>query len=105
MNSKKRKGQYMPFNALKGYYESLKEVEEELEKEKDKELSEDKLEELNFLIHKIIENKLVAEFYFLENGTKKMICEGISRIDYNNMYIVFESKKRVYIKNIYNIII
>ena len=31
MNSKKRKGQYMPFNALKGYYESLKEVEEELE--------------------------------------------------------------------------
>ena len=103
--NKKRKGQYMPFNALKGFNEYLREAENELEKEKEITLSEDKFEELNYKLEKIINCELCATFLFLNNGRKDTICDYIEKIDKNNLKIYFKSKKNLDIKSIYDIIL
>ena len=103
--NKKRKGQYMPFNALKGFNEYLREAERELEKEEEIILSEDKLEELNYKLEKIINLDLCATFLYLNNGKKETICDYVEKIDKNNLKIYFKSKKSLDIKSIYDIIL
>lgn len=105
MENKKRKGQYMPFNALEGYQKSLREAELEVEEVKDIEIAEDKKEELNQELFFVLENKMSANFYYLENGVKKVICEEVERLNEDTREVVFKSGKKLKISAIYEIIL
>ena len=103
--NKKRKGQYMPFNALKGFSDYLREAEKEFEKEEGFVLSEDRFEELNYKLLKIINFELCATFLFIENGKRCSISDYVTKIDKNNYKITLKSNKRLDINSIYDIIL
>ena len=75
-----RAKQFLPFDALKGLQEALK--EKEIEYEERKELSEDSLYELDKIFNKIeIGNTIIIKFY--KNRVYKEINGTVTNIDYN----------------------
>lgn len=91
---------FLPFAALKGYNELVK--EKEIVKEDKKILSEDELEYLSFQINKIQKGQIIKIKYYNDGGY--VILEGmVSKIDeiYRKIYIVKQEINLDDISNIY----
>ena len=87
-----RAKQFLPFDALKGLQEALREKEIEYEEKKD--LSEDTLNELNNKFNQI-DNGSFVKITFYKNGKYSEIKERVTNIDY--------IKKKIQINKEYNI--
>ena len=87
-----RARQFLPFDALKGLQEALREKEIEYEEKKD--LSEDTLNELNNKFNQI-DNGSFVKITFYKNGKYSEIKGRVTNIDY--------IKKKIQINKEYNI--
>jgi len=87
-----RARQFLPFDALKGLQEALREKEVEYEEKKD--LSEDTLNELNNKFNQI-DNGSFVKITFYKNGKYSEIKGRVTNIDY--------IKKKIQINKEYNI--
>ena len=87
-----RARQFLPFDALKGLQEALREKEIEYEEKKD--LSEDTLNELNNKFNQI-DNGSLVKITFYKNGKYSEIKGRVTNIDY--------IKKKIQINKEYNI--
>ena len=92
MNKVARAKQFLPFDALKGFQEALR--EKEIENEKKRELSEEVLIELNNKFNQI-EKESYVEIKYYKNGRYNKIKGIVTKIDY--------IKKRIQINKNYNI--
>lgn len=92
MNKVARAKQFLPFDALKGLQEALREKEIEYEEKKD--LSEDTLNELNNKFNQI-DNGSFVKITFYKNGKYSQIKGRLTNIDY--------IKKKIQINKEYNI--
>ena len=79
MNRVARAKQFLPFDALKGLQEALK--EKEIEYEEKKELSEDTLSELNDKFNQVENGKSIKLKYY-KNGRYSEIEGIVTNIDY-----------------------
>ena len=97
-----RAKQFLPFDALKGLQEALK--EKEIEYEERKELSEDSLYELDKIFNKIeIGNSIIIKFY--KNRVYKEINGTVTNIDYNKKKIQINKTQNINISDIIKILI
>ena len=81
MENNLRAKQFMPFDALKGYKEAIKEKQKIVVRKK--ELSDDELELLSIKIKQIKKNMIVKIVYFLNN--EYILVNGmVSAIDFSN---------------------
>ena len=97
-----RAKQFLPFDALKGLQEALK--EKEIEYEERKELSEDSLYELDKIFNKIeIGNTIIIKFY--KNRVYKEINGTVTSIDYNKKKIQINKTQNINISDIIKILI
>lgn len=97
-----RAKQFLPFDALKGLQEALK--EKEIEYEERKELSEDSLYELDKIFNKIeIGNTIIIKFY--KNRVYKEINGTVTNIDYNKKKIQINKTQNINISDIIKILI
>lgn len=97
-----RAKQFLPFDALKGLQEALK--EKEIEYEERKELSEDSLYELDKIFNKIeIGNTIIIKFY--KNRIYKEINGTVTNIDYNKKKIQINKTQNINISDIIKILI
>lgn len=87
-----RARQFLPFDALKGLQEALREKEVEYEEKKD--LSEDTLNELNNKFNQL-DNGSFVKITFYKNGKYSEIKGRVTNIDY--------IKKKIQINKEYNI--
>ena len=92
MNKVARAKQFLPFDALKGLQEALREKEREYEEKKD--LSEDTLNDLNNKFNQI-DNGSLVKITFYKNGKYSEIKGRVTNIDY--------VKKKIQINKEYNI--
>ena len=92
MNKVARAKQFLPFDALKGLQEALREKEIEYEEQKD--LSEDTLNELNNKFNQI-DNGSFVKITFYKNGKYSEIRGRVTNIEY--------IKKKIQINKEYNI--
>ena len=97
-----RAKQFLPFDALKGLQEALK--EKEIEYEERKELSEDSLYELDKIFNKIeIGNTIIIKFY--KYRVYKEINGTVTYIDYNKKKILINKTQNINISDIIKILI
>ncbi len=102
VNRISRAKQFLPFDALKGLQEALK--EKEIEYEERKELSEDSLYELDKIFNKIeIGNTIIIKFY--KNRIYKEINGTVTNIDYNKKKIQINKTQNINISDIIKILI
>ena len=102
MNKVARAKQFLPFDALKGLQEALK--EKEIEYEEKKELSEDTLSELNDKFNQVENGKSIKLKYY-KNGRYSEI-EGIAtNIDYIKKKIQINKTENVNICDIIDILV
>ena len=79
MNKVARAKQFLPFDALKGFQEALR--EKEIEYEEKRELSEEVLIELNNKFNQI-EKESYVEIKYYKNGRYNKIKGIVTKIDY-----------------------
>lgn len=90
MSREDRAKQFMPFAALRGYEEALREKERIVVDKK--ELSEERKAELDEIIHSIsVQDMVVAVFYEKEEYLK--VTGMVSKIDFDSKYIKIVNKK------------
>ena len=94
-----RARQFLPFDALKGYKELIK--EQERIKVSKKELTDDDAVYLSNVLNSLKKGMMVEVIYF-ENDEYIKVIGMVSRIDLVNRYI-FVVKKQLLIDNIWNI--
>ena len=92
VNRVARAKQFLPFDALKGLQEALR--EKEVEYEEEKELSEDTLNDLNDKFNQL-DNGSFVKITFYKNGKYSEIKGRVTNIDY--------IKKKIQINKEYNI--
>jgi len=100
MSLENRAAQFAPFAALVGYAEAITSSQEQLD---DRVLlSEDRKEELEILLHELNKDDNVEIKYY---ANKKYVSyKGkIKKIDVNEKKIIFENRKSISLKDIYNI--
>ena len=102
MNKVARAKQFLPFDALKGLQEALR--EKEVEYEEKKELSEDTLNDLNNKFNQI-ENGSYVTIKFYKNGKYSEIKGSVTNIDYIKKKIQLNKKYNINICDIINILI
>ena len=94
-----RARQFLPFDALKGFKELIKEVERV--KVNKKELTEENIETLSKTILSLEKGMMVRVIYFNQDEYLKL--EGIvSKIDITNRFIIIV-KRRISLDDIYEI--
>ena len=102
VNRISRAKQFLPFDALKGLQEALR--EKEIEYEERKELSEETLNELDKIFNRIeIGSNVIIKFY--KNRIYKEISGIVSNIDYNKKKIQINKNMNINICDIINIVI
>ena len=90
MSREDRAKQFMPFAALRGYEEALREKERIVVDKK--ELSEERKAELDEIIHSIsVQDMVVAVFYETEEYLK--VTGMVSKIDFDSKYIKIVNRK------------
>ena len=94
-----RARQFLPFDALKGYKELIK--EQERIKVSKKELTDDDAVYLSNVLNSLKKGMMVEVIYF-ENDEYIKVIGMVSRIDLVNRYI-FVVKKQLLLDNIWNI--
>ena len=100
VNRVTRAKQFLPFDALKGLQQALR--EKEIEYEEKKELSEDTLAELNNKFHQLENGKYVKLKYY-KNGRYREIKGIITNIDYIKKKIQINKTENVNICDIIDI--
>lgn len=100
MSLENRAAQFAPFAALVGYAEAITSSQEQLDEKAI--LSEDKKEELESILHKI--NKGTSIVIKYHTGKKYVSYKGkVKTIDINEKKIIFDNRKSISLKDIYNI--
>lgn len=102
MNRVARAKQFLPFDALKGLQEALREKEIEYEEKRD--LSEDYLNELNNKFNQL-EMDSYVEITFYKNGRYRKIKGKVTNINYIKKKIQINKKYNINICDIVNILI
>ena len=102
MNKVTRAKQFLPFDALKGLQEALREKEIEYEEKRD--LSEDTLNELNNIFNQL-ENESYVKITFYKNGKYSKIKGKVTNIDYIKKKIQINKEYNINICDIVNILI
>lgn len=102
VNKVARAKQFLPFDALKGLQEALR--EKEIEYEEKRELAEDPLNELNNKFNQI-ENGSYVTIKFYKNGKYSEIKGSVTNIDYIKKKIQLNKKYNINICDIINILI
>lgn len=102
MNKVARAKQFLPFDALKGLEEALR--EKEIEYEDKKELSEDTLFELNNKFNQIENGKYVKLKYY-KNGRYREIKGIVTNIDYIKKKIQIDKIENINISDIIKILV
>ena len=102
MNKVARAKQFLPFDALKGLQEALREKEREYEEKKD--LSEDTLNDLNNKFNQI-DNGSLIKITFYKNGKYSEIKGRVTNIDYVKKKIQINKEYNINICDIVNILI
>lgn len=97
-----RAKQFLPFDALKGLQEALK--EKEIEYEEKKELSEDTLAELNNKFNQIEKGSFVKIRYY-RNGRYSEIKGIVTNIDYIKRKIQIDKIENINICDIIDILV
>ena len=97
-----RTKQFLPFDALKGLQEALR--EKEIEYEEKKELSEETLAELNNVFNKIEKGSFVKIRYY-RNGRYKEIEGIVTYIDYIKRKIQIDKIENINICDIIDILV
>ena len=107
MSNYNRAAQFAPFAALVGYSEAIK--NSEIKYENKIELSEERKEEINSTISQLVKDQNIeVKYYVLKNKTtnqgKYVTYNGkVNKIDYVECKIIFNNRKAIYIKDIYEI--
>ena len=111
MSNSNRAAQFAPFAALVGFEDAIKNSEEKLNKKKV--LSEERKEEIEAVLQKILHQKSpINEFevtYFIYKDKKEELGKYVSykgkikKIDFIEEKLIFVNKKTIDIKSIYNI--
>ena len=99
-----RAKQFLPFDALKGLQEALREKEKEIEYEEKKELSEETLAELNNIFNQIEKGSYVKIRYY-RNGRYSEINGIVTYIDYIKKKIQIDKIENINICDIIDILI
>ena len=99
MSREDRAKQFMPFAALKGYEEALREKERIIVEKI--ELSEERKEELDGKLHMVHKNDIITVVYY-EDGEYIQITGMVSRLDPTAKVIKIVNKK-IDFDNIYDI--
>lgn len=99
MPKEDRAKQFMPFAALKGYELALREKEKIVVKRAN--LSEDKLEELDYKLQSIHPKDMIKVIHY-KNEEYIQTIGIVSKIDFNLKYIKIVNEK-IDFQNIYNI--
>lgn len=102
MNKVARAKQFLPFDALKGLQEALREKEIEYEEKKD--LSEDTLNDLNNKFNQI-DNGSFVKITFYKNGKYSEIKGRVTNINYIKKKIQINKEYNINICDIVNILI
>ena len=102
VNRVARAKQFLPFDALKGLQEALR--EKEVEYEEEKELSEDTLNDLNNKFNQI-DNGSFVKITFYKNGKYSEIKGRVTNIDYIKKKIQINKKYNINVCDIVNILI
>jgi len=102
VNKVARAKQFLPFDALKGLQEALREKEREYEEKKD--LSEDTLNDLNNKFNQI-DNGSLVKITFYKNGKYSEIKGRVTNIDYVKKKIQINKEYNINICDIVNILI
>ena len=102
VNKVARAKQFLPFDALKGLQEALR--EKEIEYEEKRELAEDTLNELNNKFNQI-ENGSYVTIKFYKNGKYSEIKGSVTNIDYVKKKIQINKEYNINICDIVNILI
>lgn len=97
-----RAKQFLPFDALKGLQEALKEKEQEYEEKR--ELSEESLIELNNIFNKIEKGSYVKIKYY-KNKRYEKIKGIVTDINYIKKKISIEGKEKINISDIIEILV
>ena len=97
-----RAKQFLPFDALKGLQEALR--EKEVEYEEEKELSEDTLNDLNDKFNQL-DNGSFVKITFYKNGKYSEIKGRVTNIDYIKKKIQINKKYNINVCDIVNILI
>ena len=100
MNQADRAKQFMPFAALKGFEEALREKEKIVVEKIN--LSEERKEELDCKFHEIHRNDIITVVYFLKDEYVK-ISGMVSKIDTNARIIKIVNTK-IPFEDIYDVI-
>ena len=90
MNRRDRAKQFLPFNSLRGYYNLIREKEKEVTEKR--ELSDYDIEIINNKLLKI-SKKMMVKVTFYDIDSYKTIEGLVSKIDFNNKYIVIVKTK------------
>ena len=99
VNKSERARQFLPFDALKGFKEAIKEKQRIVVNRK--ELTEDTLENLSYKFNQIKEGTIITIIHY--DKFEYIKTEGfVSKIDLNNLYLMIVDKK-IKIDNIYDI--
>lgn len=107
MSNYDRAAQFAPFAALVGFAEAIKNSEEVLERRI--ELSEERKEEIENQLRNLNISYPVEITYFVVKDKKKDLGKYlkyrgfVKKIEVSMGKIIFENKKSIYLKDIYNI--
>ena len=102
VNRVTRAKQFLPFDALKGLQEALR--EKEIEYEEKKELSEDTLSELNNKFNQLENGKYVKLKYY-KNGRYREVKGIVTNMDYIKKRIQINTTENVNICDIIEILV
>ena len=102
VNRVSRAKQFLPFDALKGLQEALR--EKEIEYEEKKELSEDTLSELNDKFNQVENGKSIKLKYY-KNGRYSKMKGIVTNIDYIKKKIQINKTENVNICDIIDILV
>lgn len=97
-----RAKQFLPFDALKGLQEAIREKEVEYEEKRD--LAEDTLNDLNNKFNQI-DNGSFVKITFYKNGKYSEIKGRVTNIDYIKKKIQINKKYNINVCDIVNILI
>lgn len=102
VNRVARAKQFLPFDALKGLQEAIREKEVEYEEKRD--LAEDTLNDLNNKFNQI-DNGCFVKITFYKNGKYSEIKGRVTNIDYIKKKIQINKKYNINVCDIVNILI
>lgn len=102
VNRVARAKQFLPFDALKGLQEAIREKEVEYEEKRD--LAEDTLNDLNNKFNQI-DNGSFVKITFYKNGKYSEIKGRVTNIDYIKEKIQINKKYNINVCDIVNILI